>query len=86
MYIYIYTYVYVHIYIYIYTYHVDVYTGSALMGSLQIQCLFDRGTLWILPLTYFALWARDSEPPKRVASGWVVSWDPSFALHIKTHA
>ena len=26
---------------------------------------------------------RDSEPPKRVVSGWVVSWDPSFALHIK---
>ena len=25
----------------------------------------------------------NSEPPKRVVSGWVVSWDPSFALHIK---
>ena len=24
-----------------------------------------------------------SEPPKRVASGWVVSWDSSFALHGK---
>ena len=28
---------------------------------------------------------RPSEPPKRVLSGWVVSWDPSFALQIKRH-
>ena len=29
--------------------------GSALMGSLQIACVltFDRGTFWVLPLTYF---------------------------------
>ena len=26
-----------------------------------------------------------SEPPKRGVSGWVVSWDPSFALRIKKH-
>ena len=25
--------------------------GSTLLGSLQI-CLFDRGTFWVLPLTY----------------------------------
>ena len=24
-----------------------------------------------------------SEPPKRVVSGWVFSWDPSFVLRIK---
>ena len=29
--------------------------GSALMGSLQICCFFDRGTFWVLPLTYFYL-------------------------------
>ena len=29
--------------------------GSALMGSLQIPCLFDRGTFGVLPLTYFDL-------------------------------
>ena len=29
--------------------------GSALMGSLRIPCLFDRGTFWVLPLTYFCL-------------------------------
>ena len=28
-------------------------TGSALVGSLQILVLFDRGTFWVLPLTYF---------------------------------
>ena len=28
---------------------------------------------------------RVSESPKRVVSEWVLSWDPSFALHIKTH-
>ena len=26
---------------------------SALMGSLQISVSFDRGTFWVLPLTYF---------------------------------
>ena len=29
--------------------------GSALMGSLQSSCFFDRGTFWVLPLTYFYL-------------------------------
>ena len=29
-------------------------TRSALMGSLQI-CVFDRGTFWVLPLTYLYL-------------------------------
>ena len=29
--------------------------GSALMGSLQISMWFDRGTFWVLPLTYFCL-------------------------------
>ena len=29
--------------------------GSALTGSLQISCLFDRGTFWALPLTYFCI-------------------------------
>ena len=27
--------------------------GSALMGSLRILVLFDRGTFWVLLLTYF---------------------------------
>ena len=27
-------------------------TGSALMGSLQTSCFFDRGTFGVLPLTY----------------------------------
>ena len=26
--------------------------GSALLGSLRIYCFFDRGTFWVLPLTY----------------------------------
>ena len=25
------------------------------MGSLQMLCVFDRGTLWVLPLTYLYL-------------------------------
>ena len=29
--------------------------GSALMGSLQISCFFDRGTFLVLSLTYFYL-------------------------------
>ena len=29
--------------------------GSALTGSLRISCFFDRGTFWVLPLTYFYL-------------------------------
>ena len=29
---------------------------------------------------------RISEPPKRVAIGWVVNWVPSFALGIEKHA
>ena len=29
--------------------------GSALMGPLQLLCLFDRGTFRVLPLTYFDL-------------------------------
>ena len=29
--------------------------GSALMGSLQFLCFLDRGTFWVLPLTYFYL-------------------------------
>ena len=27
--------------------------GSVLMGSLQMSCFIDRGTFWVLPLTYF---------------------------------
>ena len=30
-------------------------TGSALRGSLQILVVFDRGTFWVLPLTYLYL-------------------------------
>ena len=29
--------------------------GSALTGSLQISCFFDRGFFWVLPLTYVYL-------------------------------
>ena len=29
--------------------------GSALMGSQRISCFNDRGTFWVLPLTYFHL-------------------------------
>ena len=29
--------------------------GSALIGSLQVSCFLDRGTFWVLPLTYFHL-------------------------------
>ena len=30
-------------------------TGSALMGSLRIVCVFDRGAFWVLPLTHFCI-------------------------------
>ena len=69
MYIYIYIYICVYIYIYIYIERErerSVYgtcynifgkgqMWPALMGSLGIQCLFDRGTFRVLPLTYFYL-------------------------------
>ena len=71
IYIYIYVYIdhiYIHTYIYIYIHiciHACIYIyiyiciggqmGSVLTGSLRFSCCLNRGTSWVLPLTYLYL-------------------------------
>ena len=91
MHAYVYTYVHLHMY----TQH--VYATLFRLAA----CLFDRLAARLTDLNRFGglrscarhggrhresrTGGHISEPPKRVVSGWVVSWDPSFALHIQQH-
>ena len=88
--------VHIYIYIYIYTYNqvqtINRHIQRHIHKHYSKRAQHEASKSWVEALS--ALRPEEdkraercpqaSEPPTRAASGWV-SWDPSFALHIKTH-
>ena len=77
LYISIYLSIYLSLSLYIYIY--SVYTTHA---HISWGFMWRKKPVLAMPTSSNA---GVSEPPKRVVSGWVVSLDPSFALHIEQH-